>query len=261
MIELNCRSTSRARSARTTAGSSAAPTTCRTAPPTCRTAAGDGKTCRGAMARRRRSTTAFTAGHSAASGSPCWQPDRGHTWCRGEPDTKVHGDSDAAGRLIAFTLTGAQVGDHEPGPRLPAPVPPSNACLADAGYDRGGLHGFLLQRGTLPAIPTTRPENACTHLIPMHTAFATSSNACPGASKTGVESRPATISSPSTTPQPSSPPSPRDYLQSDLIQWLSFEHKVCYRRFFMSQWRRSRWDCCGRPHYPEWACPSQVEDS
>ncbi len=61
--------------------------------------------------------------------------------------------SDGAGRVLAFVVTPAPMGDMRPAHGLLANLPPARRRLADAAYDGDALRAFLLARGTEPVIP------------------------------------------------------------------------------------------------------------
>jgi transposase len=77
---------------------------------------------------------------------------------RGGRTTKIHAVIDGRGRPIAFTLTPGQRGDAPAAPALLDLLPAAALCIADAGYDSGALRQRLLDRGTLPVIPTIPPQ-------------------------------------------------------------------------------------------------------
>jgi putative transposase len=61
--------------------------------------------------------------------------------------------TDGLGRVLAFRLTPAQMGDIRAAHGLLANLPPATWLLADTAYDSNGLRHFLVERGTTPVIP------------------------------------------------------------------------------------------------------------
>ena len=143
------------------------------------------------MARRPRSTTAFTAGRRGASGDVCLQTlaEKGTSdihmidsttakahrsaaggkggpilqaigRSRGGRTTKIHAVVDGCGRPIALKITPGQRGDAPVAADLIAPLPPSLLCAADTAYDSDALRRFLIERGTRPVIPQQPDQKA-----------------------------------------------------------------------------------------------------
>jgi len=72
---------------------------------------------------------------------------------RGGRNTKVHAIADARGRLLAILLSGGEVHDCPPAPRLIRRTKAARKLLGDKAYDSAELRHWLKRRGTRAVIP------------------------------------------------------------------------------------------------------------
>ncbi len=72
---------------------------------------------------------------------------------RGGRNTKVHAVADARGRLLAILLSGGEVHDCPPAPRLIRRTRAARRLLGDKAYDSADLRQWLKRRGTRAVIP------------------------------------------------------------------------------------------------------------
>jgi transposase len=72
---------------------------------------------------------------------------------RGGRTTKIHALIDAAGRPLAFRLSGGNVADITVAAPLLRDIAPSAWLIGDKGYDADHLRALLESRGTIAVIP------------------------------------------------------------------------------------------------------------
>jgi transposase len=72
---------------------------------------------------------------------------------RGGRNTKVHAIADARGRLLAILLSGGEVHDCPPAPRLIRRAKKARKLLGDKAYDSADLRQWLKCRGTRAVVP------------------------------------------------------------------------------------------------------------
>ena len=72
---------------------------------------------------------------------------------RGGRNTKVHAIADAQGRLLTILLSGGEVHDCPPAPRLIRRIKTARRLLGDKAYDSAKLRHWLKGRGTGAVIP------------------------------------------------------------------------------------------------------------
>ena len=75
---------------------------------------------------------------------------------RGGPTTKIHGLTDACGRLVAFSATPGNMADISAAPAPLAAMPHPRRLIADRGYDANSLRRALAAAETEAVIPSTR---------------------------------------------------------------------------------------------------------
>jgi transposase len=82
---------------------------------------------------------------------------------RGGRTTKIHALIDAAGRPLAFRLTGGNVADITVAAPLLHDIAPSAWLIGDKGYDADHLRALLKSRKTIAVIPNKANRK---HLFP-----------------------------------------------------------------------------------------------
>jgi len=90
--------------------------------------------------------------HRSASGGDGGGENQSVGRSRGGRNTKIHGITDAKGRLLTFVLTGGQAHDCPVGVELIEESKPAEVLLADKGYDSAELCQKLKDQGTKPVI-------------------------------------------------------------------------------------------------------------
>jgi transposase len=95
-------------------------------------------------------------GARASRGERCKRGERGQAIgrSRGGRTTKIHALIDAAGRPLAFHLTGGNIADITVAAPLLREIAPSAWLIGDKGYDADHLRALLESRGTIAVIPT-----------------------------------------------------------------------------------------------------------
>jgi transposase len=91
--------------------------------------------------------------HRSASGGEGGEENQAVGRSRGGRNTKIHGITDAKGRLLSFVLTGGEAHDCPVGVELIDESKPAEVLLADKGYDSAELRQQLEDRGTKAVIP------------------------------------------------------------------------------------------------------------
>jgi transposase len=91
--------------------------------------------------------------HRSASGGDGGEESQAVGRSRGGRNTKIHGITDAKGRLLTFVLTGGEAHDCPVGVELIEESKPAEVLLADKGYDSAELRQQLENRGTKAVIP------------------------------------------------------------------------------------------------------------